>query len=99
MNTHDDLLKRAKSLKSHRTGGWYLENYDDITLADLLLVLEDDNWHTAETILECLATQNWYGLVEACKILVEQEEKGDISTENLYEIRGIDAKNRKVWKG
>ncbi len=100
MNTHESFKNRAESLKKGRLGGgWYGENYNDITLADLLFILEDDNWHVEETIVECLATQNYSGLLVACGAVLAREQKGFLPQSISEDLRRIDDENRNAWKG
>lgn len=56
MTTIKDIKRHADSIRKCMTGEHYYDkNYKDLSVADLLLVLEDENWHTEETLLEALA--------------------------------------------
>lgn len=75
----------ANSIRRCMTGEHYYDRkYKDLRVADLLLVLEDENYHTEETILEALATLDYNKILEACEIEVE-ESKGDYISEELSE--------------
>ena len=77
----------ANSIRRCMTGEHYYDRkYKDLRVADLLLVLEDENYHTEETILEALATLDYYKILEACKIQVE-EDKEEYMSEELQERR------------
>ena len=65
---------------------YYDEKYKDLKVADLLLVLEDENFHTEESILEALVLVDYDLILEACKIEVEQS-KSDYLTEELSNRR------------
>lgn len=74
---------------------YYDEEYKDLKVADLLLVLEDENYHTEESILEALTTLDYDLIVEACEIEVEQS-KSDHLTDELSERRqALDKRIRK----
>lgn len=64
----------------------YDEKYGDLKVADLLLVLEDNNLHTSETILTALATLDIDLIAQACEILVEQNKQGHLASD-LYAKR------------
>lgn len=82
-----DIKRRANAIRKCMTGEHYYDRkYKDLRVADLLLVLEDDNYHTEETILEALATLDYYKILEACEIQVEQDKQEYLS-EELQERR------------
>ena len=44
-----DIKRRANAIRKCRTGeSYYDRTYKDLRVADLLLVLEDDNYHSEE---------------------------------------------------
>lgn len=89
----------ANNIRKARTGESYYDvKYRDITVADLLLVLEDENFHTEESILEALVTLNYYLIVEACKLEVEQDES-EYLTDELSERRRMLDKKIRNYKG
>ena len=87
--TPEKVKSMANSIRNCLYDGathYYDKKYKDLKVADLLLVLEDENYHTEESILEALATLNYYLIVEACEIEVE-ESKSDHLTEELSKRR------------
>lgn len=85
--TPQKIKKMANALRKCRTGeSYYDKNYKDLSVADLLLVLEDENWHTEETLLEALAHMRYHDTVEACKLVVEQDE-AELLPEDFFERR------------
>ena len=54
---------------------------DDKTLKELYLELEDINYHTENVVLQAIADGDYDDIVEACKILVEHNEKGHLTAE------------------
>lgn len=82
-----DIKRRANAIRKCRTGeSYYDRKYKDLRVADLLLILEDDNYHTEESVLEALATLDYYLIVEACEIEAEQD-KSEYLTEELSKRR------------
>ena len=65
---------------------YYDRKYKDLRVADLLIVLEDDNYHSEEVVLEALATLDYASIIEACKLEVEQDTAGRL-TDELSERR------------
>jgi hypothetical protein len=65
---------------------YYDKAYGDLKVADLLLVLEDDNWHTEETLVETLVHMDYGNMLEVCRILLEQYKIGHLP-EELYKRR------------
>ena len=85
--TPQKTKEMANSIRKCRTGeSYYDKKYKDLKVADLLLVLEDENYHTEETILEALATLNYQYILEACKIEIEESE-GEYLTDDLSDRR------------
>lgn len=83
-----DIKRRANAIRKAMTGeAYYDRKYKDLRVADLLLVLEDDNYHSEEVVLEALATLNYYKIVEACELEVEQDKAGCLTTNELNERR------------
>lgn len=82
-----DIKRRANAIRKAMTGeAYYDRKYKNLRVADLLLVLEDDNYHSEEVLLEALATLDYYKIVEACEIEVEQS-KAECLTDELSERR------------
>lgn len=74
-----DIKRRANAIRRAMTGEpLYDRKYKDLRVADLLIVLEDDNYHSEEVVLEALATLDYYKIVEACELEVEQSKTGKI---------------------
>lgn len=82
-----DIKRRANAIRKAMTGEpLYDRKYKDLRVADLLIVLEDDNYHSEEVVLEALATLDYYKIIEACEIEVEQD-KAECLTDELSERR------------
>lgn len=85
--TPQDIKRHADNIRKCMTGEHYYDKkYKDVSVADLLLVLEDANYHTEETLVEVLMTLNCYDIIEACKILIEQD-KYNYLPDDLYKRR------------
>ena len=80
---HANIVR--KCLRDRATH-YYDEKYGNLKVADLLLVLEDENYHTEESILEALTLVNYNLILEACEIEVEQS-RSDYLTEELSNRR------------
>lgn len=79
-----DIKRRAGEIRKCLIDGaehYYDRKYKDLRVADLLIVLEDDNYHSEEVVLEALATLDYYKIVEACKLEVWRDTKGDLAGE------------------
>ena len=75
-----EIKRRANAIRKCMTGeAYYDRKYKDLRVADLLLVLEDDNYHSEEVVLEALATLDYTSIVEACKLEVEQDTAGRLT--------------------
>ena len=59
----------------------YYEIYKDLSVADLLLVLEDENYHDMETIVEALVSLDYEAIKEAVDIASEHFKKGELTPE------------------
>lgn len=95
MTTIEDIKRHAESIRKCRTGeSYYDKKYKDLSVADLLLVLEDENWHAEETLIETLVHMQYYDMVEVCKIIAKQDELGHIPDELYQQVRAIDNKIR-----
>lgn len=82
-----DIRRRANAIRRAMTGEpLYDRKYKNLRVADLLIVLEDDNYHSEEVVLEALATLDYYKIVEACELEVEQDKAGCL-TDELSERR------------
>lgn len=72
-----EIKRRANAIRKAMTSeAYYDRKYKDLRVADLLIVLEDDNYHSEEVVLEALATLDYASIVEACKLEVEQDTAG-----------------------
>ena len=77
-----DIKRRAKAIRKCLIEGaehYYDRKYKDLRVADLLIVLEDDNYHSEEVVLEAIATLDYTSIVEACKLEVEQDTAGRLT--------------------
>lgn len=93
--TPQQIKEKANSIRKNRTGeGYYDKKYKDISVADLLLVLEDENWHTEETLIETLVHMSYYDMVEICKIIVEHDKIGYLPNDLYEKVHEIDKKIR-----
>lgn len=84
-----DIKRRAREIRKCLIEGaehYYDRKYKDLRVADLLIVLEDDNYHSEEVVLEALASLDYYKIVEACELEVEQNKAGCL-TDGLAERR------------
>lgn len=84
-----DIKRRANAIRKCLVEGaehYYDKKYKNLRVADLLIVLEDDNYHSEEVVLEALATLDYASIVEACKLEVEQD-KAECLTDDLSERR------------
>ena len=97
MTTIKEIRKHADNIRKAMTGEHYYDkHYKDLSVADLLLVLEDENWHTEETLVEALARMAYADTVEACKLVVEQDE-AELLPEDFFERRR--ALDKKIREG
>lgn len=77
-----DIKRRANAIRKCLIEGaehYYDRKYKDLRVADLLIVLEDDNYHSEEVVLEALATLDYTSIVEACRLEVEQDTAGRLT--------------------
>lgn len=77
-----DIKRRANSVRKCLIEGaehYYDKKYKNLRVADLLIVLEADNYHSEEVVLEALATLDYTSIVEACKLEVEQNTAGRLT--------------------
>ena len=86
MTTVKQLKEMAKALRKGRENHYYIQKYGDLSVADLLLVLEDNNYHSEETIIEALATLDYPLIVEAVDIAEGHFKDGQL-TPSLHERR------------
>lgn len=71
-----DIKRRAREIRKCLIEGvehYYDRKYKDLRVADLLIVLEDDNYHSEEVVLEALASLDYYKIVRACTLEVEKD--------------------------
>lgn len=77
-----DIKRRANAVRKAMTGEHYYDKkYKNLRIADLLIVLEDDNYHSEEVVLEALASMNYASIIEACKLEVEEDTAGLLTYE------------------
>ena len=79
-----DIKRRANAIRKCLIEGaehYYDRKYKDLRVADLLIVLEDDNYHSEEVILEALASMDYASIIEACKLEIEEEKAGFLTYE------------------
>lgn len=91
----EDIKRLANSIRKCRTGeSYYDKKYKDLSVSDLLLVLEDENYHTEETLVEVLITLNYFDILEACKIITEQDKYDYLPDELEKRRQKLDKKVR-----
>ena len=71
----------ANVIRYNNGGKSFYENYKDLSVADLLLVLEDENYHDQETIIEALVSLDYEAIEEAVDIASEHFKKGELTPE------------------
>ena len=71
----------ANVIRYNNGGKSFYENYKDLSVADLLLVLEDENYHSEETIIEALVSLDYGAIEEAVDIASEHFKKGELTPE------------------
>lgn len=79
-----DIKRRANAIRKCLVEGaehYYDRKYKDLRVADLLIVLEDDNYHSEEVVLEALASMDYASIIEACKLEVERDTAGRLTYE------------------
>lgn len=77
-----DIKRRANAIRRAMTGeAYYDRKYKNLRVADLLLVLEDDNYHSEEVVLEALATLDYASIIEACRLEIERDKAGCLTHE------------------
>lgn len=77
-----EIRRRANAIRRAMTGEpLYDRKYKNLRVADLLIVLEDDNYHSEEVVLEALATLDYTSIVEACKLELEEDTAGLLTYE------------------
>lgn len=77
-----DIKRRANAIRKCLVEGaehYYDKKYKNLRVADLLIVLEDDNYHSEEVVLEAIASMDYTSIVEACKLEVEQDTAGRLT--------------------
>lgn len=83
--SNNENIKHVKSMANvirYGNGGKsYYERYKDISVADLLLVLEDENYHDQEVIIEACVSLDYGAIVEACDIASEHNKAEELTTE------------------
>lgn len=88
--SNNENIKHVKNMANvirYGNGGKsYYEIYKDLSVADLLLVLEDENYHDQETIVEALVSLDYGAILEAIDIASEHFKKEKLTPE-LYERR------------
>lgn len=99
MTAVKDIKRHADSIRKCMTGEHYYDkHYKDLSVADLLLVLEDENYHTEETLVEALAHMAYADIIEACKLVVEQDE-AELLPEDFFKRRQELDKKIRNYKG
>lgn len=71
----------ANATRYSNGGKSFYENYKDLSVADLLLVLEDENYHSEETIIEALVSLDYGAIAEAIDIASEHFKKEELTPE------------------
>ena len=94
-----EIKRRANAIRKCMTGeAYYDRKYKDLRVADLLLVLEDDNYHSEEVVLEALASLDYYKIVEACELEVEHDKISDMEYEDEDRARLSDENYKRRLK-
>ena len=97
MTIKEDIkhIKDMANVIRHNSGGKsYYENYKDLSVADLLLVLEDENYHCEETIIEALVSLEFANIWEAIMITAHHYKMGYMTEELLARRTKLDKKLR-----
>lgn len=84
MNTKENIKHikdMANVIRYGLQGEHYYEKYKDISVADLLLVLEDENYHDQEVIIEACVSLDYGAIIEACDIAGEHNKAEELTTE------------------
>lgn len=84
MNNNENIKHVKNMANAIRYGNGrqsYYEKYKDISLTDLLLVLEDENYHDMETIIEACVSLDYELIAEACDIASEHFKAGELTGE------------------
>lgn len=82
MNTEENIkhIKNMADIIRYGNGGRsYYEKYKDISVADLLLVLEDENYHDQEVIIEACVSLSYWAIEEAIDIASEHFKAGELT--------------------
>lgn len=97
MTIKEDIkhIREMANVIRHGNGGKsYYEIYKDLSVADLLLVLEDENYHDQETIIEALVSLDYGAILEATDIASEHFKKGELTPELSERRTKLDKKLR-----
>lgn len=87
MTSAKDIKQMAESIRRSLTGEHYYDKkYGDLKVADLLLVLEDENYHDEETIIEACVSLDYGLIVGACFVASDHLKAGEL-TEEIGERR------------
>lgn len=84
----------ANVIRYNNGGKSFYENYKDLSVADLLLVLEDENYHSEETIIEALVSLDYEAIEEAVDIASEHFKKEELTSELLERRNKLDKELR-----
>lgn len=91
-----DIKRMANNIRKCMTGEpLYDRKYKDLRVADLLIVLEGDNYHSEEVVLEALASLDYYKIVEACKLEVEQDAASSLDYDDPDRTRCLEYINER----
>jgi hypothetical protein len=75
------IKNMANAIRYGNGGKSYYEIYKDLSVADLLLVLQDENYHSEETIIEALVSLDYWSIKEAIDIASEHFKKEQLTPE------------------
>jgi predicted RNase H-related nuclease YkuK (DUF458 family) len=75
------IKNMANAIRYGNGGKSYYEIYKDLSVADLLLVLQDENYHSEETIIEALVSLDYWSIKEAIDIASEHFKKEELTPE------------------
>lgn len=86
MTSEKHIKQMANVIRYGRSGESYYERYSDVSVADLLLVLEDENYHSYETLVEALMTLD-FGLIEEATAIAHEHNEAGALTQSLSNRR------------
>lgn len=77
------MKSHANDLRKPSKEHFYDKMFGDLTVADLLLALEDNNFHSCETLVFALVDFNLDEIEQVCENITRQSQKGYSSQEDF----------------